>query len=435
MEVEGPFTELRQNELEDTVARADKRLQMQRRGLDTSSRLVSGSEMNGPTSPFKENRVPGGSGLRDYGADVDARPSQRGMFPHMGGWIYVCEFEDCISKWSTSVVPEEQMVILVEMYKLHVEQCHSSKSSADQEKFDKDQASYVEATKVRAIGAHEDNRVDILSPVRFFPKPLRYKYIAELQPANQKPVWDRIDLNHVGIQLADTSIVRKIHNRAYAGAKLEDFSSINLGVNESDKDIMLRPEQNGGMRQTRGSKVITTYSECMGALMNCLTIWQHIHPCDYGTLAIVRFLLNKLHQQNVDKRMSVKGICNFFRAAFKGNADRVLGPEGPRTFQEVVTFFNSMEWDGADTTFGNKVESRKRVLNKQPSGSPSKVSKRDQKSDICWAFISVTRCNRSDGEVCVKKGRELKHCCSKTEADGRVCSSKEHGEAGHVGNE
>ena len=71
--------------------------------------------------------------------------------------------------------------------------------------------------------------------------PLRYKFIADLQPANQKPVWDRIDLNHVGIHLADTSIVKKIHNRAYAGAKLDNFSSLNLGANESDKRSYVAP--------------------------------------------------------------------------------------------------------------------------------------------------------------------------------------------------
>ena len=110
----------------------------------------------------------------------------------------------------------------------------------------------------------------------------------------------------------------------------------------------------------------------------------------------------------------------------------MLGPEGPRTFQEIVTFFNSMDWEGADTTFSNKVEVRKRGLIKHPSGSPSKIPKRDMRSDMCWAFNTASGCSRSDGEVCVKKGRELKHCCSKVEADGRVCASKEHGEAGHV---
>jgi len=31
--------------------------------------------------------------------------------------------------------------------------------------------------------------------------------------------------------LADTSIVKKIHDRTEAGATLDDFSSLNLGVN------------------------------------------------------------------------------------------------------------------------------------------------------------------------------------------------------------
>ena len=114
--------------------------------------------------------------------------------------------------------------------------------------------------------AHKDNRVDVLSPVRFWPMPLRHKYIAELQPANQTPVWDRIDLSHIGIQLADTSIIAKLHNRAYSGAQLKDFSNINLGMSEADKDVMLRPASEGGIKQTRGTKAISTVPEAVAAL-------------------------------------------------------------------------------------------------------------------------------------------------------------------------
>ena len=55
----------------------------------------------------------------------------------------------------------------------------------------------------------------------------------------------------------------------------------------------------------------------------------------------------------------MRQVCSFFQAAFKGNADRVLGPENPRTFQEMVTFFNSMDWAGLESSFSKGDVKRK----------------------------------------------------------------------------
>ena len=71
---------------------------------------------------------------------------------------------------------------------------------------------------------------------------------------------------------------------------MKDFSNVNLGMNEADKDVMLLPASEGGVKQTRGTKAISTVPEAVATLLNCLAIWGHLHPCDYGTLNIVRFL-------------------------------------------------------------------------------------------------------------------------------------------------
>ena len=86
----------------------------------------------------------------------------------------------------------------------------------------KEKEKYVEATKVRVIPAGEDNRLDKLHPVRFLPLPLRY------QPARQTPVWERLDLSHVGLHLVDSTIIKKCHDRTYTGTQLKDFSGVNL---------------------------------------------------------------------------------------------------------------------------------------------------------------------------------------------------------------
>lgn len=431
MEGGQPFAAMGNEDLEETVLRAGDNLQRQRGGLELISSQNAG-----------EVREPGGGNTGAAGVAVVPGKSmyvvpnegnkQKGLVSHKEGWFYVCEFDFCERNWSTGIVGLEQISALVDMYKLHVQQCHEKKeSSAEQDKFDKDQAGYAEATRLKSIEAHKDNRVDILSPVRFWPKPLRYKYIAEKQPAIQTPVWDRIDFSHLGLQLSDSTIVKKIHNRNYATAELGDFSNLNLGLLEADKDLVLRPTKEGGMKQIKGSKNIASISEAVMALMNCLTIWNHIHPCDYGTEAIVRFLVYKIHHQSSDRKLTVKGICKFFKAAFKGNADRVLGPEGPMTYQEIVTLFNSMDWTGTEAMFSSSIDEGKRKGLKRVHSESSKYGKKYLRPDWCFAFNSIDGCKRSSGDSCRKDGKVLKHCCSFVDADGKMCTAKDHGEAGH----
>ena len=72
----------------------------------------------------------------------------------------------------------------------------------------------------------------------------------------------------------------------------------------------------------------------------------------------------------------MRQVCSFFQAAFKGNADRVMGPENPRTFQEMVTFFNSMDWAGLESSF-SKGDAKRKALKRTHSDSLSKVSKKE----------------------------------------------------------
>ena len=169
--------------------------------------------------------------------------------------------------------------------------------------------------------------------------------LAKQQPTNQTPVWSRLDLSHLGLSMADNSIIAKLHNRSYTGAQLKHFSATNLKKDPVDKDLFFKPLREGVMKQTYNVKQIATLGEAVMALLNCELIMRHLHPCDYGTTAICRFLIERINHS--DDRLKIKiiqQVCSFFQAAFKENADRVLGPEHPRTYPEIVTFYNSMGW-------------------------------------------------------------------------------------------
>ena len=338
--------ELNEEGLLQTKRAAEASLARQRKGMEGGVHLIP---REGGEEP-EISLAPKTSGTTTVGPswDGEAQVSKqgRGLVARTNGFMYVCEYDSCMEDWRTEVLPSEQTSLLIEMYKLHIAQCHEKKkNSEEEEKGDKEQENYKEAVKLRTVEAHKDNRLDILSPARFFPMPLQYQSIAKLQPSKQTPVWDRLDLSHLGIHLADSSIVGKMHNMANGGFQLKECAAMNLSINQADKDLMFKPMLSGAMRQTRNVKSIRTMAEAMGALMNCEVIWRHIHPMDYGTTAVVRFLMDRINHAVPDKKITnVDAVCAFFQAAMKANADRVLGPEHPMTYQEVATLFSSMDW-------------------------------------------------------------------------------------------
>ena len=432
-----PCAALNSEELERAKDSAAAGLNRQRQEVICSDKedspAASGSE--GPLVGQKSGPVTHGPA---WDGDVT---TEKGLVISPEGWRCVCE-HDCAENWSTSVLPAEHLPALVELYKLHVAQCHAKKTTTiEEERFDRDKESYKEVTKIRTIGAHVDNRLDTLSYVRFLPMPLQYQHIAEKQPAQQSPVWDRIDLSHCGLNLADTTIVAKIHNMAYAGGRLRDFSSSNLGMSECDKDIVLKPNRRGTLRQTKNVKSIDTMEEAIGALMNYVMIWRFIHPMDYGATAIFRFLMDRIHHPIPGRRMtSVAAVCGFFQSAFKGNADRVLGPHHPRTYQELVSFYNSMDWTstqleaGSETSqeYGSPRKSEfKTAAGKRAQTVSNDGEKKRLRLELCYAFNSNSGCPRSKGEKCVRNGKHLLHVCSHVEQNGSVCGAKDHGLKGH----
>lgn len=361
------------------------------------------------------------------------------------GWRLGCEYSTCV--WYTPAVPVEQLAALTKMYELHTQQAHAKKDGAD---IDKDQDAYNEATQLKTIPAHTDNRVDILSPVRFYPLPLRYQHIAKRQPAQQSPVFSRLDLSHLGVHLADSSIVGKLHNRTYTGAQLKHFSGCNLRLDPEDKGLVFKPMSAGGLQQTKNVRQILSMGEAVMALLNCELIMRHLHPCDYGTTAIVRFLLERINHPNMPARItSVATVCNFFQSAFKANADRVLGPDFPRTYQEVSAFFTSMDWTSAVPASDPEALpqlSRKSALKSGDRKGVAGVGGADirvkgskvykfKNQDLCYQFQTKLGCQKvanASGDGCIDGyGNQFIHVCNVAKG-GLGCGSTDHGRSGHV---
>ena len=104
------------------------------------------------------------------------------------------------------------------------------------------------------------------------------------------------------------------------------FFSGNLALEEADKAPTLNiNESMTGFDTKKGYRKLRTIHDAVDALMNFDLCWSEIHPLDYGSRNIVRFLIKKIHHPDPQKRIiRVDVIERFFEAAFKGTKQRIL---------------------------------------------------------------------------------------------------------------
>ena len=99
---------------------------------------------------------PWNSEVMDVGVGMAPSPSKQENCTYLTGkgWVIKCEYAGYV--WRS--LEADQLLAISNLYGIHVQQSHSKTSKASDEK--DDQESYVEATKIVHIEAHNDNRLD-----------------------------------------------------------------------------------------------------------------------------------------------------------------------------------------------------------------------------------------------------------------------------------
>ena len=116
----------------------------------------------------------------------------------------------------------------------------------------------------------------------------------------------------------------------------------------------------------------------------------------------------------------------------------MLGPEHPRTYDELVMLFNSLDWnngyDADRLNYGDVHSSTitKKVLKRPRSGDNRPRSKTAKNTTTCYHFNKAEGCKKSNGaSVKDKFGMVHEHVCNKEDNNGGICGSRDHGAAGH----
>ena len=101
---------------------------------------------------------------------------------------------------------------------------------------------YKAATKPRTITKTMDDASHNLCEARFFPFPLDLKSLGMNMPCSISPVNTIVDLSHLGVDVNNPELVRKMHNRTVTNIRLRDFSDANLRNYHAAGDALVAVE-------------------------------------------------------------------------------------------------------------------------------------------------------------------------------------------------
>ena len=131
---------------------------------------------------------------------------------------------------------------------VHLKHEHDDSSSADAGSQDhrpretRTLQEYKAATKPRTITKTMDDASHNLCEARFFPFPLDLKSLGMNMPCSISPVNTIVDLSHLGVDVNNPELVRKMHNRTVTNIRLRDFSDANLRNYHAAGDALVAVE-------------------------------------------------------------------------------------------------------------------------------------------------------------------------------------------------
>ena len=153
--------------------------------------------------------------------------------------------------------------LLVHLRHVHEDTDLNPGMSGDhRQKGSKTHKEYKAATKPRTILKTMDDASHNLCEARFFPFPLNLKSCGLNMPTSITPVNTIVDMSHLGVDVNNPELLRKMHDRAVTNIRLRDFSDTNLRNYHAAGDALVAVETSRSqlqlgrcLKQLEGTKV------------------------------------------------------------------------------------------------------------------------------------------------------------------------------------
>ena len=228
---------------------------------------------------------------------------------------------------------------MVAALKLHIEQEHNGQSKDTKDEEDNtltDGNEFKLATTPKLMPACKDDRNFLLCPGRWLPGPVNWMHAAKQVPQKQEPVYTRVNLNHLGLEILNRKTVRLVHDRRCRELTLQMFSTYNLRQTRKTMDWVLVAHK-GKFHEEKEHKELQGMADVVRAWYNFVLIWRHIHPGCLSAQAAFSVLLDNFLAPRPNVVLTVPIVEQYFYTVVNENADRALRTKVPYSYEECQT--------------------------------------------------------------------------------------------------
>ena len=361
----------------------------------------------------------------------------------------LCQVEGCmfstIKSWDS-----RDLQHLVKLLDIHTRTVHGD-SASDREgrteereysRAAKEDRELQAALATRKITKTLDDANLNLCEARFFAFPINLKVLGQNMPVTASPVNTIVDLSHLGVDVTNAELLRKLHSRGDTSTRLKHVSDTNLRSSQSSSDELVAIQAKFDKNQLklgRNLKEIATAQEALKAMMNYVVLCRNFHPLDTSQMAMLRVAMEKFFVGPP----SVASYSRFFEKVVHESSVRAHMKAVPLSYKEILDIWNTYIEPPSVT----QVNIEKLVDQKirQMSGANGKGRIRSDKGDnrakkprsqYCpnWNVSPAPPfCTNQQivGGCTDSAGSQFVHSCSYRVAKGRTCGSNKHNRHTH----
>ena len=293
---------------------------------------------------------------------------------------------------------------------------------------------YQKATSPRSVKTTTDDATYNLCEARYYAAPLDLKACAMKMPIVTDPINTVVQLGHLGVDVTNAELLRKIQNRGAANLKLRDFSDTNLKTSHlPGEELVAVQASEKHLRFGKSMKNLEDPQECLKAFFNFTALARNFHPLDWSPQSLLKVALEKF----LVGPPTVAQYSSLFEKFIHENSVRAQRRAVPLSYQEIVqtwmTYINplTISTSSIKNYVDKEVERQLSHKNKPPQGqSPAKRPKlsgdtycpnfnQNRTPPFCSNQLTTGGCMDTDGKF-------MKHACKKKFGPKRYCNSAKH---------
>lgn len=331
--------------------------------------------------------------------------------------------------------------------KLHMQVAHniahgssSTEAQVSGARCDKSAREYAEATKPRKILKVVDYAMSNLCEARFFATPLDLKVLGKNMPPVISPVNTVVEFAHLGVDVINQDVLRKLHSRTNNVLRLRELSNPNLrNYHAAGEELVAIEATQTHLKLGKNLVKLTNPKDCVMAFYNYCALATNYHVLDWSPKALLKVALEKFFSGPP----TVSQYNLLFEKYITENAIRAQKRACPLTYPEILQLWNSFVCTYSDNLSNVEaiVDQKIKSLGSTPGkrgqkGNLSAVSPKKAKKEFCPTWNNNKEyplCSNEQAQGGCKdvKGNFLMPSCNRKtfKSNGQLgyCNSSRHG--------